>query len=137
MVSAENRQLAAQLLLDFYKGRLTNDELANRWPDPEDDAALRYIDFAVWGIYDDLNEHYFDEKSRRDYRTAKYIHRILCFLNSRFEYEWIGFPLSSLERVLEWFSTNRRMRNSGGDVRVWPFYRRADYVESARGEMSA
>jgi len=129
MVATEKRRRAAQLLLDFYKGRITNDQMDDAWPHDAGDPALSKVFWAKWGLYSDLREEYIKPKLRRKYVTARAIHRCLVFLRSALEYEWIGFGLSKglVPRILELSDTRRREINRAGDQSVWPFYRKGDY----------
>lgn len=130
MVLVEKRRTAAQLLLDFYKGRVTNDQLADGWPNDTHDPALRSVADGAWFLYDDLHEHFLGRREQQSYRVAKYVHLMLTFLSSELEYEWAGFPLWTHERFLELFNRQRRSMNQSGDASVWPFYRKADYVKA-------
>jgi len=132
MVATEKRRKAAQLLLDSYKGRITNDQMDDAWPRDPEDPALRKIFWAKWGLYSDLREEFIKPKLRGKYSTAKAIHRCLVFLRSGFEYEWVGFGLSKgvIPRVLELLDAHRREINRAGDQSVWPFYRKADYARA-------
>ena len=128
MVSVETRRKAAQLLLDFYDGRLTNHQLEDSWPSAETDPALLAIYKGAWFLYSDLHPHYLSAEERRSYRIAKYVHRMLTFLRSQLEYQWKGFPLWRHERLLELFDSQRRKANRSGDTSVWPFYSKTDYI---------
>jgi len=132
MVALEKRRQAAQLLLDFYKGRITNDQMEDAWPSDKDDAVLRKIQWAAWGLYSDLREESIAPKLRKRYITAKGIHRCLVFLKSGFEYEWVGFGLSKglVPRMLDLFDKHRREINRAVDQSVWPFYRQRDYTQA-------
>jgi hypothetical protein len=128
MLDTDNRQQAAKLLLDFYKGRITNDEMVDRWPRDTRDEGLRAVFWGVWGLYDDLHEHYFEATNRNSYRVAKHVHYCLTFLSSDLEYEWRGIALVGLPSwLMEMFNRERRRVNRTGDKVVWPFYRKDDY----------
>jgi len=129
MIATEKRRKAAQLLLDFYKGRITNDQMDDAWPRDAEDIGLTKIHRATWGLYSDFQEEYIEGKLRKKYITAKAIHRCLVFLKSGLEYEWIGFGMSKslVPHILELFDSHRREINRAGDQSVWPFYRKADY----------
>ncbi|HVP44878.1 MAG TPA: hypothetical protein VMS96_15745 [Terriglobales bacterium] len=123
----EKRRKAAQLLLDFYKGRITNNEFEENWPIEKHDPVLSELLPPVWMLYSDYREHRIDPALRKDYRLAKEFHRYLKFLSSTLEYEWIGVPGTWVSKVAEVFDTRRRQTNSSGDIEVWPFYRKEDY----------
>jgi hypothetical protein len=129
MVAIEKRRKAAQLLLDFYNGGITNDQMEDAWPRDARDPILCRVFWTSWGLYSDLREEYIDPKLRRRYPTAKAIHRCLVFLKSGLEYEWVGFGLSKgpVPRLLELLDEHRRKINRAGDQSVWPFYRKEDY----------
>jgi hypothetical protein len=129
MVATEKRRKAAQLLLDFYKGQITNDQMDNAWPRDADDPALSKVFWAKWGLYSDLREEYIGPKLRRNYLVAKAVHRCLVFLSSNLEYEWYGWPYPGTwaDRVLRLFNSQRRQMYEAGNESVWPFYRKADY----------
>jgi hypothetical protein len=129
MVATVKRRRAAQLLLDFYRGRITNDQMDDAWPRDAEDPALSKVFWTKWGLYSDLREEYAKPKLGRDYSAAKAIHRCLVFLNSGLEYEWVGFGLSEgpVPRILELLDKHRREINHAGDQSVWPFYRKEDY----------
>jgi hypothetical protein len=130
MVAIEKRRKAAQLLLDFYKSQITNDQMNDAWPRDKEDAGLTHIRWAAWGLYSDLREEHIRPTLRKKYVIAKLIHRCLVFLESGLEYEWVGLGVSKglVPRVLELFDTHRRRTNRAGDQSVWPFYRRDDYM---------
>ncbi len=134
MAAIEKRRKAAQLLLDFYKGRITNDQMDDAWPRDAEDPALSKLFWFKWGMYSDLREEYIKTELRRNYLTAKAIHRCLVFLNSELEYEWVGFGLSRglVPRILELFDKHRREINRAGDQSVWPFYRKEDYTQARK-----
>ncbi|HTR22814.1 MAG TPA: hypothetical protein VMI10_02450 [Terriglobales bacterium] len=129
MIATEKRRKAAQLLLDFYKGRITNDQMDDAWPRDAEDPALSRVFWAKWHLYSDLREEYIKPRLRKKYVTAKAVHCCLVFLKSGLEYEWIGFGRSKdpVSRILELFDSHRRVINRAGDQSVWPFYRKADY----------
>jgi hypothetical protein len=130
MVAIEKRRKAAQLLLDFYKGRITNDQMDDAWPLDAKDPALREVFWAKWGLYSDLREEYVKPKLRRNYSAAKATHRCLVFLKSGLEYEWVGSGLS--EGLVPWIlgllDKHPREVNRAGDQSAWPFYRKEDYT---------
>ncbi len=132
MVETDKRRKAAQLLLDFYKGRITNDQMDDAWPTDADDPALEKVFFAKWGLYSDLREEYIKPKIRKSYSAAKTMHRCLVFLESGLEYEWVDFGLTKglVPRMLGLFDKHRREVNRAGDQAVWPFYRKEDYTQA-------
>jgi len=130
MVSIETRRTAAELLVDFYKGRLTNDQFDDSFPYDKSDPAVSNIRHGAWLLYDDMHEHYLEQPERQSYKVAKYVHRMLTFLKSELEYEWVGFTFWRVEPILELFNRQRRSINRSGDVSVWPFYRKADYLKA-------
>ncbi|MGI9102122.1 MAG: hypothetical protein ACR2IF_06725 [Terriglobales bacterium] len=129
MVATEKRRKAAQLLLNFYKGRITNDQMDDAWPRDASDPALMKVFWAKWGLYSDLREEHIRPKLRRSYPVAKVIHRCVVFLNSRLEYEWYGWPYPGTwaDRLVRQFSRKRRELYRAGNESVWPFYRAEDY----------
>jgi hypothetical protein len=129
MVATEKRRKAAQLLLDFYKGRITNDQMDDAWPRDPADRGLTEVFWAKWGLYSDLREEYIRPKLRKNYATAKAIHRCLIFLKSGLDYEWYGWPAPGTwaDRVLRLVSRRRRAAHLAGAELVWPFYRKEDY----------
>jgi hypothetical protein len=66
MVAIEKRGKAAQLLLDFYKSRITNDQMNDAWPRDKEDAGLNQIRWAAWGLYSDLREEHIQHKLRKN-----------------------------------------------------------------------
>ena len=129
MVATDKRRKAAQLLLEFYKGRITNDQMDDAWPRDAEDPALSKVFWAKWGFYSDLREEFVEPKVRRNYSVAKAIHRCLVFLKSELEYEWVGSGLTEglVPRILELLEGHRREINRSGDQSIWPFYRKEDY----------
>jgi len=127
-VVSEARRRASQLLLDFYKGRITNDQMVDDWPPDSGDEVLKATFWAIWGLYDDLHEHYIDADVKHSFRVAKHVHKCLLFLKSDMPYEWSGIgPGTVFSRVLELFNDRRARVNSAGELRAWPFYRYEDY----------
>jgi len=129
MVLTDKRQKAAELLLNFYEGRVTNYQMGDAWPCDAADPALSKVFWANWGLYSDLREEYVEPRLRKNYTASKAIHRCLVFLASGLEYEWVGFGLSRglVPRILELLDEHRREINSAGDQSVWPFYHKEDY----------
>jgi hypothetical protein len=129
MVATEKRRKAAQLLLNFYKGRITNDQIDDAWPRVPEDRGLTQVFWAKWGLYSDLREEYISPKLRRDYTTAKPTNRCLIFLKSGLEYEWYGWPAPGtwLDRLVRLISGRRHQMYQAGTESVWPFYRKEDY----------
>jgi hypothetical protein len=130
MIDHRARKKLAERLRHLVAGQMTNDAF--------EDAAVRTKDMAVreieqrlaWPHYDDMHEHTLrgefalTDGIRRDFARA------VVFLQTDLEYEWKhrarlrGF-LNSLRRTPP-------LRTEGGDLRYWPFYRRADYTAALK-----
>jgi hypothetical protein len=133
VVDTNARRQAAKLLLDFYKGRITNDQLEDAWPVQSSDRGLHVVYGAAWGLYDDFYEHYADPKIRRHYAVSKEIHKCLLFLESDKPYEWVtGGPGTPFSHLLEFLSPEVKRVNRNGQLKYWPFYRCEDYVGAYR-----
>lgn len=136
MVERHSRDLAAQALMDFMLGLISNREYERRFPRSEHDAALWSIYSQVWFYYSDTLEHTLAGKHALTDEGRAFIERCLLFLKSDLEFKWppsklhIWYPffrLIGLARIV-----NRKIEKemTAGDTRVWPFLNRTEYEQS-------
>jgi hypothetical protein len=135
MIDREARRQVSELLRHLVCGQITNDEFEDRLPDGSSDRAVREISSEAWYLYSDLLEHRLVGKQRLGHEVRTNVARTILFLQSDREYEWPEWLLGSrllsvLVRLLTLGLLGRGPRvryEEAGDIRVWPFLRRADY----------
>ena len=138
MVDRRARDGYAQLLRHFAAGCVLNwhyEDFAEAFLTSED-RAVAEVFWAVWPAYCDVRKHYLSGKDRLDADGRRVVARYLLFLYSNLEYEW---PVRRRTRLwanlftLGLWGLIRPIVPSGGDDKVWPFFRRSDLeLEKAR-----
>jgi hypothetical protein len=141
MIDRARRDRLAEALRQLLSGRIDNlafDDLDCPGDITEsEDRALSEIFYFVWPCYDDFRSHPLEltDGQRLDLK------RCVLFLNSDAEFEWPrrGWRVVDCLRRLADEATGRRFgwwsATTGGEVSVWPFFRRPDYeraLESPR-----
>jgi len=133
MIDRSRRDRLAEALRHLLSGRIDNlafDDLdcPGGITDSEDRAIFEVF-YSVWPCYDDFRSHPLEltDGQRLDFK------RCILFLHSDAEFEWPrkrSGILDYLRRVADKI-TGRRFGwwpvKSGGDIAVWPFFRRRDY----------
>jgi hypothetical protein len=149
MVDRKARHAAAQLVIQFRDGLITNDEFSIPWVRTTD-RALKAIATMLWNSYSDTRVERFDASNPIDPATRALFDRCVYFLRSDLEYEWPrddlawieaypkllnGLTLGHLNRrlIAEQGRAEEEMRKAG-DLEVWPFLRRADLEHSMTGK---
>jgi hypothetical protein len=101
------------------------------------DGAVSEVDLRfAWLYYDDMNEHRLTGGLALTYGQRRDFARVILFLKTDFEYEWAskrGFRafLNSTFRLIP-LRQIPPMITAGGDLRVWPFYRKEDYLAALK-----
>ena len=137
MIDRAARDAAALLVRQFRDGKLTNDDLEDRWPYRTGDRALTALASMLWRFYDDHRTHTLDNLHPE---TVAELTRYAVFLDTDLPYEW------SLDRfdTIDWLGLTNRLTlgvipalskkvesqhqaiSGEGDVTVWPFARAED-----------
>ena len=134
MVDPPSRRAAAVALRQFAAGRITNDELEDRWP-KSSDRAVRVLREAAWLRYSDLREYRLTGSDRLPTLVRKQVVRWVLFLHGELPYEWpVPSTTQNLARDLVSLITlgvaerlwTRQLRATG-ELEVWPFIRRSDF----------
>lgn len=135
MIDRDARRQVSELLRHLVSGQITNDEFEDRLPQGSADRAVNEISSEAWYLYSDLWEHRLVGAQRLTAEARTHVARTVLFLQSEREFEWPEWPLGSrllsgLFRLLTLgiFGRGARARyEQAGDIKVWPFLRRADY----------
>lgn len=136
MVDRNARNCLAQRLRHLVVGVITNyqfERLARRSKDP---VIWNLEERLAWPAYDDLHEHRLTGSHALMYGQRQDFARAVLFLKTDLEYQWASqrslraflnstFRLRPLRQIPP-------MKMEGGDVRVWPFYRKTDYTDALR-----
>jgi hypothetical protein len=132
------RRKAAEIYRHFAAGLLTNDQMEDSLP-VSFERGLHDIFFAgIWPLYDDLHEHKLTGSYRLTSDGRDHVARVILFLHSSLPYRWPASTgwrgiLDGLVALLTlglYRPARHRLRASGGDESVWPFFTRSEY-ESA------
>jgi hypothetical protein len=123
-VDVEGRRRAAVVLRGFIEGRLTNDELDERYPGASPDRALHAIYHKTWPFQDDLRTYRLQGPTTLSPEERTLFERCVLFLETDLRYEW---P-SPWQRVWRWRMRASREQGAPG---VWPFFRERDWKHAA------
>jgi hypothetical protein len=96
VVFLENRRKAADLLKDFFNGKITNDDYDNEYPDAHGDLGISVVYDRIWLYYSDLHTHFLDKTSLNNDDLALF-KRCVTFLQTGLEYE--GPPVRTRQRL--------------------------------------
>jgi hypothetical protein len=152
MVHREARDQAAKALERFLQCETSNEEFDHEYTEiartakRQTDRALKAVYGFSWNLYDDFEEHKLDGAYELDEPVRAIAERCVVFLRSDYEYEWRKADFFGIDwrrmaaRVLPWIRWEADplkrfelfMAEPTGEVSVWPFYRREDYVASLR-----
>lgn len=135
MIDYDARRRVSELLRHLVSGQITNDAFEDALPEGSADRAVQEVSEEAWYLYSDLWEHRLVGKQRLASDARTHVARTILFLQSDLEYEWPEWPfssrfLSSFLRFLTLGVLGRGARvryEQAGDIKVWPFLRRADY----------
>ena len=134
-IDIEARRKAAEIYRHLAAGLLTNDQMEDSLP-KSFESGLHDIFFSgIWPLYDDLHEHKLTGRYRLTPEGRDHISRIILFLHNPLPYRW---PSSTgwrhlVDMLVALFTLGvyrpfrRRVRVSGGDESVWPFFTRMEY----------
>ncbi len=136
MIDRRARNRLADRLRHLATAQITNDAF--------EDSAVRSKDVAVgeiewrlaWSHYDDMHEHRLTAELTLTDGIRRDFARAILFLKTDLEYEWghwqgmRGFLNSAFH--LRPLRRTPPIRTEGGDIRYWPFLRRADYIASRK-----
>lgn len=132
---AARNQLAARLR-HLASGLMSNERFEDSSRRSKDRAIAELEWRLAWPVYDDMHEHRLTGEYALTYGMRRDFARAVLFLKTEFEYEWATkrglrgfinstFRLRPLRRIPP-------VSTQGGDLRVWPFYRRADYLAALK-----
>jgi hypothetical protein len=129
------RRKSAALFRHFAAGQLTNYQLEESQPESFELGLNAIFFYGIWPLYDDLHEHKLTGRHRLTPEDRDHIARIILFLHTSLPYRWpVGTGWRGIADWLVTFLTlgiyrpmRRRIRESGGDKSVWPFFTRAEY----------
>jgi len=138
MIHRQSRDALALAIRRYVSGRITNDDLDDIAVDWRDRGAAAVKEMA-WNLYDDNDNHRAVGKHHLNKSVRREIARWIVFLHSDQEYIW---PEYSFIQIWNWPANlltfgwwerwkSRRLQafKEAGDFSVWPFTRRADFVE--------
>jgi hypothetical protein len=138
MIDRHARDIAAEALLEFMEGSISNDEYERRLPRNKDDPALWAVHEQIWLSYSDLKEHTLTGKHALTEEGGAVFERCILFLRSDLEFQWpppkirLGYAILRL-LGFGWLLKRREAEEmSIGDMEVWPFLKKAEYEEAAR-----
>jgi hypothetical protein len=135
MIHRESRDRLAEALRRYVSGHITNDDLDDVEVDWRDRGAVAVKEMA-WYLYDDLENHYVENRLPRGSEDRKSVARWIAFLQSDQEYIWpeysfiefINWPMNIL--TLGWWERMKKRRweqfLEAGDFEVWPFASKED-----------
>ena len=140
MVDTRARNLLAERLRHLASGRITNDEFEDSlWVNTEDRGYWAVKDYALGGIYGDLEEYKLAGNRALTKAQRRMVARLIVFLHSDREYEWprhryegcrgMLLHVITLGMLAERFNAQWR---AGRDTSVWPFARYSDYKRAAQ-----
>lgn len=137
-IDLDARRKAAEVYRHFASGSLTNDQMEDALPKSSESGLHEIFAWGIWPLFDDLHEHKLTGRYRLTQEGRDHVARIILFLNNSFPYRWpiAGAWRGFFEVVASIFTlgrlnlARRRLRSSGGEDSVWPFFTRAEY-ESA------
>ena len=132
------RRKAAEVYRHFAAGQLTNDQMEDSQPKSFERGLHDIFFCGIWPLYDDLHEHKLTGRYRLTPEGRDHVARIILFLHSTLPYRWpirtglrsIGGWLVAVLTLGIYRPVQQRIRESGGDESVWPFFTCAEY-ESA------
>ena len=131
MIDRQARDLAAEILRQFFSGRFSQFDFEERIPESKD-PAISAIDHTVWCFYDDFCEHKMTGEWKLTPEWRRIIARWVMFLHCDFEYEWPSVRYPGLRPLVRtFFRRKEKQFMESGDYDVWPFINRASY-ESAK-----
>lgn len=140
-VNLDARRKCACLLRALVGGTIRSDQFsAGIRGIAGSDAVIRPIWYRIWSCYDDTRDTFMSRKAAREIRPE--VARWVLFLRTNLPYSWplgpldgfgVDLPLFDCVTFGWWGRRNRRRllqwaRN--GDVDVWPFLRRDDFVQA-------
>jgi hypothetical protein len=131
MIDRAARDNLAERLRHLVSGLATNYQF-ERGAIRSADPVISEIEFRLaWPVCDDLQEHRLTEGHAISLGHRLDFARAILFLKSNLPYEWkshVGFRgfLNGIFRLVP-LSRKSRLDASAGDLRVWPFFRKADY----------
>ena len=136
MIDRNARNHLAERLRHLVTGVITNyrfERLARRSQDP---VIWDLEERLAWPVYDDIHEHRLTGPHSLTHGQRRDFARAILFLKTDLEYEW-----THKHGVRAFINSTFRLRPlrqippiklQCGDVRVWPFYRKADYANALK-----
>lgn len=87
--SADDRNLAAQMIARWLEGRISNQEFDDQWPWKSEDSGVVDIGSELWTLFDDFPETVLNTSTLRS-EDVDLLRRCLSFLESEEHYEPVG-----------------------------------------------
>jgi len=139
-IDIAGRRKAAEVIRHFASGQMTNFEFEEVEPETFESGLRAIIYRGIWPLYDDFKEHKLTGREQFTPEVRDHLARIILFLHGSLPYRW---PVCTGWRgIADWFAcvltlgifrpARKRIRESGGDKSVWPFYTRAEYEAALR-----
>lgn len=133
MVDQNARDIAANLLTEFFNVYVSNEEYESRYPESESDPALSEIFLQVWFHYSDVREHKLTGKDELTAENRATVERCILFLTSDFEYQWPRQQIGLWHTLLRFMHLEKQVgKDTHGDVKVWPFLESSQYKRTSR-----
>ena len=123
------RRSAASVLRDFIEGRITNQELDERFPARSRDRAVHAVYSQTWRFQDDFREFRATGAFAPKANVLATLTRCVLFLQTDLPYEWPVPFTAPLRWVLRTLGLHQ---SSPGEKSVWPFFRNADLERASR-----
>jgi hypothetical protein len=132
------RSNLAEAVRALVAGRITNDEFEDRVPRSADPAVDAVFLTGIWPLYSDLYRHRLVGSHKLSPDARRLAARCVLFLKSRQPYAWpllgglatIGVALLNLLTIGIFGAYVRQQFASHGDIEVWPFHSRSEYVRA-------
>jgi len=139
MIDRKARNHMAERLRHLAAGVMTNYRFESLRRRSKDTVIWDLEERLAWPCYDDLHEHCLTGGHALSYGYRRDFARAILFLKTDLEYEWTHkqgvrafinstFRLRPLRQIPP-------MRVQGGDVRVWPFFRKSDYTDALKSRV--
>jgi hypothetical protein len=137
-VDREGRDRLAECIRHLAAGVMTNREFESKGDFDSPDPAIQAVFWGgPWLLYDDFRNYRLRGAYRIDPAVRREAARWILFLKTDLPYEWpvirrhfmgnVARLLTNLVTLGHVARRTQRRFEQKGDVRIWPFIRRADY----------
>src|ERR1017187_4929436 len=136
MIDRNARNHLAERLRHLVAGIITNYQYERLERVSKDTVIWDLEERLAWPAYDDMHEHRLTGPNALTYGQRQDFARAILFLKTDLEYEW-----AHKRGVRAFINSTFRLRPlrqippikiQGGDIRVWPFYRKSDYTDALK-----